>query len=81
MWYNGGAGDGHAGRTRDGIRDEPPKRGRTLAPPATAFGRRPPPPTRDTYFMRILGIDPGLKLCGYGVIDHSPSARAWWTAA
>jgi crossover junction endodeoxyribonuclease RuvC len=22
--------------------------------------------------MRILGIDPGLKLCGYGVIDHKP---------
>lgn len=23
--------------------------------------------------MRILGIDPGLNICGYGVVDESPS--------
>lgn len=26
--------------------------------------------------MRILGIDPGLRLTGYGVIDHSPARPA-----
>lgn len=23
--------------------------------------------------MKILGIDPGLRICGYGVIDYSPT--------
>lgn len=26
--------------------------------------------------VRILGIDPGLRLTGYGVIDHRPGGRA-----
>ena len=27
--------------------------------------------------MRVLGIDPGLTRCGWGVVDGRPGARLW----
>jgi len=63
-------------RTRDFSPSMYSGRGLGRGSTADCLRKRARPPTLGTRvgsFIRILGIDPGLQLTGYGVIDYSPT--------